>query len=234
MAGIADHGAARSGVTSAPAAAGAMKGRMRRSDGQLTRARVLDAAIECILERGYYQASSNAIARRAGVTWGTIQHQFGSREALLLEAMIDRWHRLQDGLRAATVTGETLDARLLSVLDLLAGWYGAPEYLAYMQIFLDLSSNPATSEATRDAVMEHGRELPRAWRPLFAQAMGQAASDRELVEYAFLTLRGFLTANTLSAGYTTAARDERFRTLLVRGVAAAITERARQRGLSVG
>jgi hypothetical protein len=81
---------------------------------------------------------------------------------LLLEAMIDRWHRLQHGLRAATVTGDTLDEWLLTVLDLLARWYGTPEYLAYMQIFLDLSSKPATSEATRDAVMEHGRELPRA------------------------------------------------------------------------
>jgi AcrR family transcriptional regulator len=208
--------------------------RIRRSDGELTRARVLDAAIECILERGYYQASSNAIARRAGVTWGTIQHQFGSREALLLEAMAEGWRRLQDELREATVTGATLEERLLSVLELLAHWYGAPEYVAYLQIFLDLSSDPATSAATRDAVEAHGRELTRAWRPLFAQAMGEAASDRELVEYAFLTLRGFLTANTVSSGYTAATNDQRYRTLLVRGVAAAITERAEQRGLSLG
>jgi AcrR family transcriptional regulator len=195
---------------------------------------VLDAAIECILELGYYQASSNAIARRAGVTWGTIQHQFGSREALLLEAMTEGWHRLQDHLREATVTGATLEERLMSVLELLAHWYGAPEYLAHLQIFLDLSSDPATSEATREAVLAHGHELTRAWRPLFAQAMGEAGSDRELVEYAFLTLRGFLTANTVSASYTIVARDERFRVLLVRGVAAAIAERAAERGLSLG
>jgi AcrR family transcriptional regulator len=208
--------------------------RGRRADGELTRARVLDAAIECILELGYYQASSNAIARRAGVTWGTIQHQFGSREALLLDAMTDGWRRMQDELRTATVTGIALEDRLQSVLELLGHWYGTPEYVAYLQIFLDLSSDPATSEATREAVLAHGRELTRAWRPLFAQAMGEAASDKELVEYAFLTLRGFLTANTVSASYTTAAKDQRYRKLLVRGVAAAINERAGQRGLSVG
>jgi AcrR family transcriptional regulator len=217
-----------------PDAGPAVRSRARRLDGELTRARVLDAAIECILERGYYQASSNAIARHAGVTWGAIQHQFGSREALLLEAMNDQWGRLQDGLRAATVTGATLEDRLLSVLELLARWYGAPEYVAYLQIFLDLSSDPATSEVTREAVIAHGQELTRAWRPLFAQAMGEAANDRELVEYAFLTLRGFLTANVLSARYTSAAKDQRFRGLLVRGVAAAISERAEQRGLSLG
>ena len=66
----------------------------------------------------------------------------------------------------------------------------------------------------RDAVLAHGRELTRAWRPLFAQAMGEAGGDRELVEYAFLALRGFLAANTLSSGYTTAGEDQRFRRLL--------------------
>ena len=76
------------------------------------------------------------------------------------------------------------------MLELLARWYGAPEYIARLQILLDLSSDPATSEATRGAVIAHGQELTRAWRPLFAQAMGEAASDRELVECAFLTLRG--------------------------------------------
>jgi hypothetical protein len=64
--------------------------------------------------------------------------------------------------------------------------------------------------------------------------MGEAGGDRELVEYAFLALRGFLAANTLSSGYTTAGEDQRFRRLLVRGVALAIAERAAQRGLSVG
>jgi AcrR family transcriptional regulator len=68
--------------------------RRRRSDGEVTRRKVLDAAIETILEVGYYQASSNAIARRAGVTWGALQHQFGTREALLLEVLNERWGRL--------------------------------------------------------------------------------------------------------------------------------------------
>lgn len=148
--------------------------------------------------------------------------------------MNEGWRRMQDDLREATVTGATLEERLASVLDLLARWYGTPPYLAYLQILLDLSSDPATSEATRDAVLAHGRELTRAWRPLFAQAMGEAGGDRELVEYAFLTLRGFVAANMLSSEYTSAGKDQRFRRLLVRGVALAIAERAEQRGLSVG
>src|SRR5882757_6476754 len=71
------------------------RGRRQRADGAATRARVLDAVVESILDKGYYRTSSNEIARRAGVTWGTLQHQFGSRELLLLEVLNQRWHDLQ-------------------------------------------------------------------------------------------------------------------------------------------
>jgi AcrR family transcriptional regulator len=49
-----------------------------------TRAKMLDAAVQCIVEEGFYRSSSNRIAARAGVSWGVIQHYFGTREKLLL------------------------------------------------------------------------------------------------------------------------------------------------------
>ena len=64
--------------------------RRRRSDGESTRRKVLDAAVESILTNGYYQTGSNEIARVAGVTWRTLQHQFGTREGLMLEVN-DEW-----------------------------------------------------------------------------------------------------------------------------------------------
>src|SRR4051794_5170995 len=112
--------------------------RKRRSDGEVTRARVLKAAVESILEKGYYQTSSNEIARRAGVTWGTLQHQFGTREALLLEVATERWASLQERVATANVEGDTLEERLHSVLVVLASHYGEPDQLAHLQILLDL------------------------------------------------------------------------------------------------
>ena len=63
--------------------------------------RILEAALDCILERGFYRASSNEIARRSGMTWGAIQYYFGTRERLMLAALevSDREfeHLLADG-----------------------------------------------------------------------------------------------------------------------------------------
>jgi AcrR family transcriptional regulator len=209
-------------------------GRKLRADGAATRARMLDAVVECILENGYYEASSNAIARHAGVTWGAIQHQFGSRQALLLAVLEDRWQRLTDRIQSADVSGGTLEERLACVMAALEALYGSPEHPVVMQIMLDLIQSPASSEATKRAVADHGRELVRVWRPLFSKALGEAAKDEELVRFAFLTIRGYLSANTMAARLAPLRRDTATRALLLRGVACAIRERAAQTGLGTG
>jgi AcrR family transcriptional regulator len=194
---------------------------------------VLDAAVQTILEIGYYQASSNEIARRAGVTWGALQHQFGTREALLLEVVNDGWLRLEEAVADAEVSGATLEDRLDAVVAVLSGHYGSPEHLAHIQILLDLAHNPNTSEEARAAVAEHGRQLARAWRPLFSRALGDAAGEEDLVRYAFTTLRGYVQGNLIARSIAETRSDRVPRELLVRGVAAAVRAEAAARGIAL-
>src|SRR5581483_4172238 len=104
----------------------------RRSDPE-TRGRVIDAAIACILEEGFYRASSNEIARRAEVTWGVIQYHFGTREALLLGVLQRAAAELQHDLGETTIDGATLVERIDQLATLVWGYYARPEFLAYMQ-----------------------------------------------------------------------------------------------------
>ncbi|MEO8694591.1 MAG: TetR/AcrR family transcriptional regulator, partial [Acidimicrobiales bacterium] len=201
------------------------KGRQRRSDGDVTRARVVESAVECILEAGYYQTSTNDIAKRSGVTWGALQYQFGNREGLLLEVLNSRWHDLQNEVGSAQITGDTLEQRLESVLEVLSSHYGRPAQLAHLQILLDLSHDPRTSEAARKAVAIHGQELTRVWQSLFAQALGDAAADDdEIMRYAFLVTRGYLTGQLIASSISTTADDTVVRRLLINGIACAIRE----------
>ena len=203
----------------------ARKGRQRRADGEITRARVIEAAVECILEAGYYQTSTNDIAKRSGVTWGALQYQFGNREGLLLEVLNSRWHDLQGRVGSAQVTGNTLEERLESVLHVLSSHYAEPAQLAQLQILLDLSHDPRTSVAARKAVAIHGMELTREWTSLFAQALGEAAADEEIVRYAFLVTRAYLTGQLISSSISATADDTVVRQLLISGIACAIRER---------
>ena len=207
--------------------------RTRRRDREATRQRVLESAIECVIEIGYRETSTNEIARRAGVTWGVIQHQFGTREQLLLAVLDHIWSRLQDLVRNADIDGETLDDRLSAVLEVLAVHYGDPWHIVELQIGLDLGTNPKTSEETRRTVAQHGVRLGRMWQPFWTEALGELAEDRELVAYTFTTLRGYLVGRLVARNFGRVKPDDMERLLLVEGVAASLRAEARRRGLNI-
>ena len=149
-----------------------------------TRARVLDAAVACILDEGFYRASSNKIAKRAGVTWGVIQYHFGTRETLLVAVHERGLEELDRCLTDAVIVGDTVEARLESFVDALWSYYRRPEFLAYMQVVLNLSHDPTTAESTRLALKTSqdrvGARLPALGRGV----LGDGPSDAEVEETA--------------------------------------------------
>ena len=159
-------------------------------DAGASRQRLLDAAVACILEQGYYRASSNEVARRAGVTWGVIQYHFGTRERLMLEVFKDACERLVDHSRNAVITGDTLRERLGSYFDHLMGFYGRPEYLAYLEINLNLARDPDTSEETMAALRQVGEDFMQYW----VDVPGLPRRYRHLV---FESLRGLILSHHL-------------------------------------
>jgi len=194
----------------------------RRIDGEQTRRRVLDAVVETIVEVGYYKASSNEIARRAGVTWGAIHHLFGSREQLMLEVFHDLGAQFQQRFADARVEGDTLEERLRSLLDVMSDRFDSSRFLVEVQILMDLTSNPRVTEATRSEVRRRNAEqLAQSLRPLFVQAMGEGASD-ELVLYAFTVINGYLTSRVLLGLTAELPAEEGMRGHLVDGLAASI------------
>jgi AcrR family transcriptional regulator len=149
-----------------------------------TRARVVDAAIACILDEGFYRASSNRIAKRAGVTWGVIQYHFGTREALMVAVHERGLEELDRCLTDAVITGDTLDARLAAFVDVLWAYYRRPEFLAYLQVVLNLSHDPTTADSTRRALEtshdQVGARLPELGRAV----LGPAPSDAQVADTA--------------------------------------------------
>jgi AcrR family transcriptional regulator len=176
------------------------KGRTRRrGDAEETRRRVLDVVVATVMEIGYYNTSSNEIARRAGVTWGSIQHLFGSREQLMLDVVNDIGRAAEERISKAVISGETLEERLDDVLNVLGAYYGQDIYIVQMQILLELSANPKMS-ALADRVVDRGGAgiFDRLAGPLLSKALGAAADDHEVVFFAFMTMRSFLIASAIT------------------------------------
>ena len=167
--------------------------------GAATRQSVVEAAIKCILEQGFYRASSNAIAERAGVTWGVIQYHFGTREALMLAVLREGSSRLTETLRRADITGQTLTERIEQFFDVLAEYYGSPDYLAFTQVVVNLGHDPRTSEQARQTLTSLGEWANPELRRLAAEVIGETGNGqrRDLVNLLFHALRGLSISHIL-------------------------------------
>jgi AcrR family transcriptional regulator len=217
----------------------------RRNDAEETRRRVLDAVVATVVEVGYYKASSNEIARRAGVTWGSIQHLFGSREQLMLDVVNDIAANAVHHFVSADIKGKTLEERLHEVLKVLAVHYEQDTYLVQLQILMDLSANPKVPARGRRAIQRKSNEVfDQLAQPLFSKALGSAA-DHDLILFAFLTMRGYLTSfatgrriaempdDVVYKFIGKSVEDAVLRNLLVEAIAAKLRQEAAQRGLKL-
>jgi len=216
----------------------------RRGDAEETRRRVLDAVVATVIDIGYYKASSNEIARRAGVTWGSIQHLFGSRDQLMLDVLNDIGSSMTQRFASAVIEGDTLEERLANVLAVLATHYEQDIYLVQMQILLELSATSSTSDGQHHAVQRQNSEMfDHLAQPLLEKAIGPLAQDRDLVMYAFMTMRGFLTSYAIGRRISelpammvlmrNSGNNDAVRDLVVRGVARTMRDEAARRGYEI-
>jgi AcrR family transcriptional regulator len=171
---------------------------LRDGDDTTTAARVVDAAVQCILDEGFYRASSNQIARRAGVTWGVIQYHFGTREGLLLAVFRQSADSLLAHLENATITGETTAERLESLADVIWSYYRRPEFLAYMQILLNLTHDPTTADDTRVTLTKLNERLFGFWQALINDALPDDNRSPETARVLFDLLRGLAIGQELT------------------------------------
>ncbi|MGW1812928.1 TetR family transcriptional regulator [Streptomyces sp. NPDC002125] len=122
--------------------AGPDRPRRRQARGEARIAQLLDAAASVFCSSGYYGASTNAIAREAGVSPGTLYQFFPNKEAIAVELGDQLLHRWRDTYGAAFVASHLelpLDRLLDAVLDPLIAFN---------------CENPAF------AVLTHGSEIP--------------------------------------------------------------------------
>lgn len=101
-----------------------------------TRQKILIATINIIVEAGFSGASSAAICARAGVTWGAVQHHFGTKDEIfvaVLELARDSYFRRLD--QAARIAG-SLEQRVEGYINLLWQHYSSDLYVAFSEILM--------------------------------------------------------------------------------------------------
>lgn len=105
-----------------------------------TRAKLLDGAIDCLVELGFAKTSTQEIARRAGVSRGAQLHHFPTKESLLIAAvehLVDR--RLSEILEAEPDPERGP--------EILADAFSGPLFHAALELWVAARTDPALHEA---------------------------------------------------------------------------------------
>ena len=128
--------------TRAPVAA-----RRRRPGGRSARVRsaALDAAIEHLGEGGYAGLTLEKVARRAGVHKTTLYRRWGTREALVLEAMLEHARERVPVPDTGSLRGDLLELARSSVATLTS----APGEAIARAVAGQAAGDPRLAEAAR-------------------------------------------------------------------------------------
>lgn len=156
-----------------------------------TRDRVIEAAVTCILENGFYRASTNEIARTAGVSWGVIQHYFGTREALMLAVLQEGAMEFVSRVKDVKIEGDTLSEKMDQLVEIFSSHYAQPTYLAHLQILLNMDHDPRTGARIRKTMLDAAAQSQSHVSRLLREALGPASGVSDLPTTIFLILRGF-------------------------------------------
>ncbi|MFF2554004.1 TetR/AcrR family transcriptional regulator [Nocardia sp. NPDC058058] len=165
-----------------------------------TRVRILDAALSCLVELGYAATTVAQIQARAGVSRGSVLHQFPSRDALLVAAVQHVAAKATTEIAAQPEFAPGPDAIDSGVERLWATMQG-PLFAATTELWVAARTSPELQ-----AVLEpQERQLGRAIREPIARMFGTEISSSphfgELRTLLVSSMRG------ISLTYAFAPRD---------------------------
>ena len=97
-----------------------------------TRAALLTATVDCLVDRGYRGTTTTAVARRAGVSHGALLHHFPAKVDLLTAAVAHLFDQRTTEFRKAMADLPPEADRGPAAVDLLWAMFSGPTFLAWL------------------------------------------------------------------------------------------------------
>ena len=172
--------------------------RVRRTQAErtaATRAALLQATVDTLVEDGYGRTTTQAVAKRAGVSYGALLHHFPTKADLLTAAVAHLLDQRVAEFRKAMADlppgGQTRDA----AIDVLWQMFQGPTFTAWLELTVAARTEPDLAAAVERVDREFQEASLEVFRELFAEETRQ---DPDLPRVAVGTLYTFLDGLALS------------------------------------
>jgi AcrR family transcriptional regulator len=156
----------------------------RRED---TRARLLAATIDCLVEHGYSGTTTQRVQDRAALSRGALLHHFATKESLLVAAVSHVADGQIEAVRAEEASGAASEVELLH--HVMSG----PLFLAGLELWQAARTDPAL----RAALLPAERRVGAAVRQLLGELFPRAHGRRIEVDGLLALYRGLALTSVL-------------------------------------
>lgn len=163
----------------------------------MMRARLLEATVECLVERGFAGTSTTLVSERAGVSRGAQLHHFPTKNALVVAAVEHLTEVRAEELATAAAALPTGPRRTRAVLQMLADHFTAPVFTAALELWVAARTDEHLLAAVAPLEQRIGRETHRLTLDLLG-ADESTPGVRELVQATLDLVRGLGLANTIT------------------------------------
>ncbi|MBA0124925.1 TetR/AcrR family transcriptional regulator [Haloechinothrix sp. YIM 98757] len=139
-----------------------------------TRAALLDATIDCLIELGYARTSVHEICARAGVSKGAQQHHFTTKADLMAAAVEHLTHRIGEEIVDAAGSLPPGPQRVERGVELLWQGFSGTLSAAVMELWVAARTDAELKAAIRPV----DRALGKSTLALFTSLTGESPSER--------------------------------------------------------
>jgi AcrR family transcriptional regulator len=161
------------------------------------RARLMEATVELLVERGFSGTSTTLVSERAGVSRGAQLHHFPTKNDLVVAAVEHLTEVRGAELAAAARALPTGAKRTRAVLRMLGDHFTSPVFTAALELWVAARTDEALLAAVGPLELRVGRETHRLTVELLG-ADESAPGVRELVQATLDLVRGLGLAGTIS------------------------------------
>ena len=145
-----------------------------------TRRRLLDAAIACLIERGYANTTTSEIAERAGLSRGAQLYHFPKKEELLTSAVEHLFELMFGEMRERVSRLTNEDDRRTMAIDLLWETANGRLMTAWVELVVASRTDSYLRESVTGANDRATRFIDQSFKELFPRPEG-AGADWDLI-----------------------------------------------------
>ncbi len=157
---------------------------------EITRTRVIKAAIRCIYRDGFHAAHTNRIAEEAEVSWGVLQYHFGDKDGLLQAVLDHIFEDFLETLASAKLDGKDLRGRLNQLIDIAWALISKKEYRVSIAILRNAGKDKDSKINGQKQVRQWARKISQLWDKLLLDDVANSANSETARHLLFAGLRG--------------------------------------------